>query len=142
MGGFDPVQTEDVFREANEHIAEKARKLELQQPIPFLCECSDKRCFAHLFLDPEEYEEARSDPRRYLTIAGIVGRPPVLRHGTTITGASCMCAPRCRAAASANLPSALRRSAIWEKGSISRGNSRCAVSRTFAASSSWRSRRN
>jgi hypothetical protein len=64
------MQPEDVFREANEHIAEKARKLELQQPIPFLCECSDKHCFAHLFLDPEEYEEARSDPRRYLTVAG------------------------------------------------------------------------
>jgi len=70
MGGFDRVQTEDVFREANEQIAEKARKLELQQPIPFLCECSDKRCFAHLFLILEQYEEARSDPRRYLTIAG------------------------------------------------------------------------
>jgi hypothetical protein len=64
------MQPEDVFREANEHIAEKARELELQQPIPFLCECSDKRCFAHLFLDLEEYEEARSDPRRYLTIPG------------------------------------------------------------------------
>src|SRR5437764_12255930 len=73
MGGFDRVQTEDVFREANEHIAEKARKLALQQPIPFLCECSDKRCFAHLFLDPAEYEEARSDPRRYLPIAGPEG---------------------------------------------------------------------
>jgi len=42
------MQTEDVFREANERIAEKAHELELQQPIPFLCECSDKRCFAHL----------------------------------------------------------------------------------------------
>lgn len=82
MGGFDRVQTEDVFREANEKIAEKARKLELQQPIPFLCECSDKRCFAHLFLILEQYEEARSDPRRYLTIAGheVVGAVVVASH--------------------------------------------------------------
>ena len=64
------MQTEDVFREANERIAEKARELDLGQPIPFLCECSDKRCFAHIFLGLRRYEEARADPRRYLTIAG------------------------------------------------------------------------
>ena len=64
------MQPEDVFREANEHIAQKARELELQQPIPFLCECSDKRCFAHLFLDLEEYEEVRSDGTRFLLAPG------------------------------------------------------------------------
>lgn len=61
---------EDVFREANERIAEKARELGLQQPLPFLCECSDKSCFARVLLDREEYDEARADPQRYLTIAG------------------------------------------------------------------------
>ena len=61
---------EDVFRHANERIAEKALELELEQPIPFLCECSDTRCFARLFLMLGEYEEARSDPERYLTVAG------------------------------------------------------------------------
>lgn len=61
---------EDVFRDANERIAEKAHELELEQPIPFLCECSDKRCFTRLFLVFEEYEEARSDSERYLTVAG------------------------------------------------------------------------
>jgi hypothetical protein len=61
---------EDVFRDANERIAEKARELELAQPIPFLCECSDKRCFGRLFLEPAEYEEARADPEIYVTIAG------------------------------------------------------------------------
>jgi len=64
------VQTEDVFHSANERIAEKARELELQPPIPFLCECSDRRCFARIQLTLEEYEEARSDPHRYLTISG------------------------------------------------------------------------
>jgi hypothetical protein len=61
---------EDVFREANERIAEKARELEMEPPIPFLCECSDKRCFGRLHLTLEDYEEARSDPQRYLTISG------------------------------------------------------------------------
>jgi redox-regulated HSP33 family molecular chaperone len=64
------MQPEDVFREANEHIAEKGRELALQRPIPFLCECSDTRCFAHLFLSLDQYEEARANPQRYLTIAG------------------------------------------------------------------------
>jgi hypothetical protein len=68
--GFGTVQTEDVFREANERIARKADELKLQPPIPFLCECSDERCFVHLFLSLEEYAEVRSDPRRYLIISG------------------------------------------------------------------------
>jgi hypothetical protein len=68
--GADGLQTEDVFREANERIAEKARQLELQTPIPFLCECSDERCFERIVLPLGDYEEARSDPQRYLTIAG------------------------------------------------------------------------
>lgn len=61
---------EDVFRDANERVAEKARELKMQGPIPFLCECSDKRCFAHIHVSLAEYDEARSDPERYLTISG------------------------------------------------------------------------
>jgi len=64
------LEAEDFFRAANEKIAEKARELRMQPPIPFLCECSNKRCFARLHLILEEYEEARSDPQRYLTAAG------------------------------------------------------------------------
>ena len=66
------MRAEDVFRNANESVAAKARELEfdLDQPLPFLCECSDTRCFAHIMLTIEEYEEARSGPQRYLTISG------------------------------------------------------------------------
>jgi hypothetical protein len=60
------VQTEDVFREANERIAGKADELNLQPPIPFLCECSDEHCFVRLFLSLEEYAEVRSDPPRFV----------------------------------------------------------------------------
>jgi hypothetical protein len=82
MGVSSDMPPEDVFREANEEIAEKARELELQQPIPFLCECSDKRCFAHVFLTLEQYADARSDPQRYLTIAGheVVGAMVIAKH--------------------------------------------------------------
>jgi len=64
------LQPEDIFREANIKIAEKARELQMEPPIPFLCECTNKRCFARLHLTLEDYEEARSDPQRYLTITG------------------------------------------------------------------------
>jgi hypothetical protein len=77
------MQAEDVFREANERIAERAGELELQQPIPFLCECSDKRCFAHIFLTLEQYEEVRADPWRYLTIVGheVAGAVVIAKDG-------------------------------------------------------------
>ena len=64
------MRAEDVFREANERVAAKAGELELAYSIPFLCECRDPHCFAHISLTLEEYERVRSDPRRYLTIPG------------------------------------------------------------------------
>lgn len=69
-GGLARMLTEDVFRNANERIAEEARGAHLEEPIPFLCECSDRRCFARVFLMLGDYEEARSDPERYLTVVG------------------------------------------------------------------------
>jgi hypothetical protein len=42
----------------------------MEPPIPFLCECSNKRCFARISLTLEEYDEARAAPQRYLTISG------------------------------------------------------------------------
>jgi hypothetical protein len=64
------VQTEDVFRRANEHIAGKGRELGWRFPVPFLCECADSHCFARVELTLELYEELRSDPQRYLTAPG------------------------------------------------------------------------
>ncbi len=64
------METENVFREANESIAAKARELRMDPPIPFLCECSDRHCFARILLTIEEYDEARAGPQRYLTSSG------------------------------------------------------------------------
>jgi hypothetical protein len=64
------LETENVFREANESIAAKARELRMEPPIPFLCECSDRRCFARIPLTIDEYDEARAGPQRYLTSSG------------------------------------------------------------------------
>jgi hypothetical protein len=64
------VQPEDMFRKANESIAAKARELDMESPIPFLCECSDIRCLERVPLSVEEYDEARAAPQRYLTMTG------------------------------------------------------------------------
>ena len=64
------MQTEDVFRRANEEIADLARRHGWRFPVPFLCECADSHCFARLELTLEVYEGVRSNPERYLTAPG------------------------------------------------------------------------
>lgn len=64
------MRTEDVFRSVNDCIAEKGSQLGWRFPGPFLCECSDKGCFARLELSLEDYAELRSHPQRYLTVPG------------------------------------------------------------------------
>jgi len=64
------MQIENIFRNANGHIAEKARELGWRSPIPFLCECSDRRCFTRIELTLDAYEDVRSHPLRYLTAPG------------------------------------------------------------------------
>jgi hypothetical protein len=64
------MQPEDVFRNANDEIAEKARELAWGLAIPFLCECSDGRCFQRVDLTLAQYDEVRAHPQRYLVQAG------------------------------------------------------------------------
>jgi hypothetical protein len=76
------VPAEDVFRNANKHVAAKARELEVRSPIPFLCECSDPRCFSDIVLTLDEYEHT-AGPQRYMTVPGhiIGGTAPVAEDG-------------------------------------------------------------
>ena len=62
--------SEDVFRSANDRIAEKGRQLGWTFPGPFLCECSDPNCFERVELTLEVYDRLRSHPERYLTAPG------------------------------------------------------------------------
>jgi hypothetical protein len=64
------MQPEDVFRGANEAIAQKARELGWHSPVPFLCECSDRQCWSRVDLTVEEYEDVRRHPQRYLIHRG------------------------------------------------------------------------
>ena len=64
------MQAEEVFRSANDRVAEKARELGWRFPVPFLCECSERRCFERIELTRAEYERLRSHPERYMTLPG------------------------------------------------------------------------
>jgi hypothetical protein len=64
------MEPEDVFRHANERIADMAAELAWSDPIPFLCECSDIRCFARFRLTLEEYGSARAESEQYLIKPG------------------------------------------------------------------------
>jgi hypothetical protein len=48
---------DSVFRLANDTIADRARKLEITGPVPFICECDDDRCFALVHVALAEYED-------------------------------------------------------------------------------------
>lgn len=70
MKGRGAVQTEEIFRSANDRIGEKAHELGWRFPVPFLCECDDRRCFARVDLTVDSYDEMRVHPQRYLTAPG------------------------------------------------------------------------
>ena len=64
------MQAEEVFRNANDRIADLAREHSWRFPVPFLCECSERRCFARIDMTLKEYEQLRSHPQRYLALPG------------------------------------------------------------------------
>jgi hypothetical protein len=64
------MKPEDVFRNANDRIADKAAELAWSDPIPFLCECSDIRCFGRLELTLDEYRSGRAQAEQYLIKPG------------------------------------------------------------------------
>lgn len=65
-----------VFRIANDTIAERARQLGISGPVPFICECSNDRCFRLVHITVDEYEgRARWGPltsrRHQALLAGV-----------------------------------------------------------------------
>jgi hypothetical protein len=59
------------FREANEQIQGKVLELgPNEQPAPYLCECEDPGCTTVVLLTAAEYEDVRSESRRFLVAPG------------------------------------------------------------------------
>jgi hypothetical protein len=58
---------ESTFREANEKIEVRTKKLDLtDRPTPYLCECDDQKCTTIVRLTVHAYEAVRANPRQFL----------------------------------------------------------------------------
>jgi hypothetical protein len=64
------ARNDAVFRDANEHIADEAARLDAEEPLPFICECADPACQALIRLTRGEYEHVRDDPTRFAVAPG------------------------------------------------------------------------
>ena len=62
---------EAIFREVNEQIESLNRDLETEtRTMNVVCECANRDCTERLAIRVREYEEVRSDPRRYILVPG------------------------------------------------------------------------
>jgi hypothetical protein len=57
---------EATFRDANERIQERARELEFEPPVPFLCECGEPSCRAIVRVGLQAYEVVRAHATWFL----------------------------------------------------------------------------
>jgi len=61
---------EATFRGANERVGAVARRLDIDQPIPFICECGRQSCTTVIRVRPPDYERVRSAPTYFLCAPG------------------------------------------------------------------------
>jgi hypothetical protein len=63
------AQTEALFRDVNERIAESAERFNARD-AEFVCECADPGCAERVPATLEQYEEVRSDATHFLLSPG------------------------------------------------------------------------
>jgi hypothetical protein len=63
------AQTEALFRDVNERIAESAARFESEQ-AEFVCECADPSCTSRIEVSLELYEQVREDGTHFLLVPG------------------------------------------------------------------------
>ena len=64
------ARNQATFRAANERIGAAAGVYGFATPVPFICECADPTCSEVVSLELDQYEEVRSDSRRFLNVPG------------------------------------------------------------------------
>jgi hypothetical protein len=64
------AKNEALFRRVNERIEEINQALDGDSESDFLCECGDDDCTAPVSVTLSEYEEVRTNPRRFLIAHG------------------------------------------------------------------------
>jgi hypothetical protein len=60
-------KNEALFREVNERIREITT---YDSDVEFLCECGDPACARPIVMTLAEYEEVRTDPKRFVVVPG------------------------------------------------------------------------
>jgi len=63
------AQTEALFRDVNERIAESAERFG-SESAEFVCECADPNCTHRVETTLDQYEEVRSDATHFLIVPG------------------------------------------------------------------------
>ena len=63
-------EIQETFARANEQIRASAEKYDVQDNVPFLCECSDVTCTRSVRLSLTTYREARAWSDAFLLLPG------------------------------------------------------------------------
>jgi hypothetical protein len=63
------AQTEALFRDVNERIAESAQRFNSSES-EFVCECADPTCTERVAASLDEYEDVRHDGTYFLLVPG------------------------------------------------------------------------
>ena len=64
------ARNQATFRAANERTGAAAGVYDIATPVPFICECADPTCSEVVRLELDQYEEIRSDSRRFFNAPG------------------------------------------------------------------------
>jgi hypothetical protein len=69
--GLRVGRNEVVFREVNERLRELGEGFSLvSEAADFICECGNSTCVERIAMTLQDYEEVRSDPKRFFVIKG------------------------------------------------------------------------
>jgi hypothetical protein len=70
-GGPDErVTRSEAVRDANDEIRDAAKRHDVNERVPFLCECVDPRCTEIIRLSLTEYDEVRAEPTGFVVAPG------------------------------------------------------------------------
>jgi hypothetical protein len=63
-------ENEETFSKANEQIRASAEHYDFDEPVPFLCECSEITCTESVRLSLTNYREARARAEAFILLPG------------------------------------------------------------------------
>jgi hypothetical protein len=64
------VESQNLFRTANDRLGERVQKYGSENAVPFLCECPDADCLGRVDLTLAQYAQVRANPDRFVILPG------------------------------------------------------------------------